>query len=515
MFSAVALLVAPVASQPLALSEAFENFRTTFGKSYATSEEAALRFANFAESAKRVAEINAGDRSWTAGLNELSDLSWAEFQEQMLMKPQDCSATVRGGHALVGSAPPSIDWRDYGALNKVKNQKACGSCWAFSTVGTLESHMFLKYGKMLNISEQQLVDCAGDFNNNGCNGGLPSQAFEYIHYAGGIDSEPAYPYTAKTGPACLAKQDAIVAKVMGVVNITEDGEDQLLDAVGSIGPVSIAFDVVSDFRHYSSGVYDGLKCDTPTTPDEVNHAVVAVGYGEDDGIPYFTVRNSWCGLRGRPFPLAAAIRCAHGLSLRSPLPFPPPFLSHTQGANRGATVVTSRSSGARTSAASQTALPTPWCDALAPRPETSTPARSWAARPWTSSRAGRGDMRRPWLVPLAGGQTDGRDVPSEVPGGNGLPAHLESVSPSCLPGPPATWLKTWTVHTSIPHWSPDVQALGRARVQTIRRRGPPGSPRGGRSRDRDLSRCDPGNACGPVPRDLGRSWCACARDSVQ
>nr|GFC68095.1 thiol protease aleurain-like [Tanacetum cinerariifolium] len=107
-------------------------------------------------------------------------------------------------------------------MSQVKNQGSCGSYWTFSTTGALEAAYAQAYGKSVSLSEQQLVDCAGDFNNFGCNGGLPSQAFEYIKYNGGLDSEEAYPYTR-----------------------------------------------------------------------DVNHAVLVVGYGEENGVPYWLIKNSW------------------------------------------------------------------------------------------------------------------------------------------------------------------------------------------------------------------------------
>ncbi|KAG8468586.1 hypothetical protein KFE25_013669 [Diacronema lutheri] len=292
MFAVALVLAAPT---PSASGAAFDAFKATFGKSYASREEP-LRVAHFEQTLREIDAVNRAALGWTAGVNEFADLSWAEFKRDVLMLPQNCSATRRAGrttHASRLAAPPAIDWRDYGALNAVKNQRSCGSCWTFSTSGCLESHVFLKTGHMPNISEQQLVDCAGAFHNNGCNGGLPSQAFEYIISAGGIDSEAAYPYTAKTGDTCLYKAGAagVVAKVRDVVNITEKDEAELEYAVGTIGPVSIAFEVAEDFRLYKSGVYDGVCHDDS---QHVNHAVVAVGYGAtEDGAPYWTVRNSW------------------------------------------------------------------------------------------------------------------------------------------------------------------------------------------------------------------------------
>jgi cathepsin H len=274
----------------------FAAWKTQHNKVYASPVEETLRHSNWVATLAEVATQNSKASSWTAGLNEFSDMTWNEFRAEKLMTPQNCSATHKStGWTKPAGAPlpDSIDWRDKGALNAIKSQGHCGSCWTFSTTGCLESHHFLKYGVMKNLSEQQLVDCAGAFNNKGCNGGLPSQAYEYIHYNGGLDTEDQYPYTAVTGKTCNYVASP-ATKVASVVNITAYDEEQLHAAVGTTGPVSIAYQVSADFRNYHSGVYDGV-CDT--TPDKVNHAVVAVRYGVADAsnanMPYFTVRNSW------------------------------------------------------------------------------------------------------------------------------------------------------------------------------------------------------------------------------
>jgi cathepsin H len=132
-----------------------------------------------------------GTHTWTQGLNDYSDLTFEEFKAIRVMAPQDCSATE---HNLKVSAttkklaiPQSYDWVNYGVVTPVKNQGSCGSCWTFSTIAALESHWnILGKGNNVLFSEQQLVDCAGAFDNDGCDGGLPSHAFEYIRHAGGI-----------------------------------------------------------------------------------------------------------------------------------------------------------------------------------------------------------------------------------------------------------------------------------------------------------------------------------------
>lgn len=136
------------------------------------------------------------------GINKFTGLTTFEKRNYILSDPQNCSATARltlekDSNLRRHSAPvpATQDWRQKGVVTAVKNQGNCGSCWTFSTTGCLESHWAIKTQQTPPVlSEQQLVDCAGDFKNFGCNGGLPSQAFEYIRYNGGLDSEKSYPY---------------------------------------------------------------------------------------------------------------------------------------------------------------------------------------------------------------------------------------------------------------------------------------------------------------------------------
>ena len=189
--------------------------------------------------------------------------------------------------------PANWNWTAEGKVSPVKNQGSCGSCWTFSTVGTLESHSLLKYNSTDYYAEQQLVDCAGDFDNHGCNGGLPSHAFEYIYHAGGISTETAYPYFA-VDHNCTVNSDSFALKVNGgSFNITEGDEVELKDAIYFNGSVSVAYQVVDDFRNYHSGVYTSDSCHNSTS--DVNHAVVAVGYGTDaaTGLDYWLIKNSW------------------------------------------------------------------------------------------------------------------------------------------------------------------------------------------------------------------------------
>jgi cathepsin H len=144
-------------------------------------ERSEYRFRIFFETLKEIKEHNSGSHSWRQGINDFSDMTFEEFKENRLMAPQNCSATSTlqiKPEIKLKAIPDSYEWNDIGMVSPVKNQGSCGSCWTFSTVGSLESHWnILGKGRNLTFSEQQLVDCAGDFDNHGCNGGLPSHAF--------------------------------------------------------------------------------------------------------------------------------------------------------------------------------------------------------------------------------------------------------------------------------------------------------------------------------------------------
>uniref|UniRef100_A0A8C7W243 Pro-cathepsin H n=1 Tax=Oncorhynchus mykiss TaxID=8022 RepID=A0A8C7W243_ONCMY len=262
---------------------------------YPFSEEGKLQLnllQIFIENKRRIDYHNEGNHTFTMGLNQFSDLTFAEFRKSFLLtEPQNCSAT-KGSHVSSnGPYPESVDWRKKGHyVTAVKNQGPCGSCWTFSTTGCLESVTAIATGKLLQLSEQQLVDCAQAFNNHGCNGGLPSQAFEYIKYNKGIMTEEDYPYTAHDD-TCKFKTELAAAFVKDVVNITKYDEMGMLDAVARFNPVSLAYEVTSDFMHYDGGVYTSMECHNTT--DTVNHAVLAVGYSEEKGTPYWIVKNSW------------------------------------------------------------------------------------------------------------------------------------------------------------------------------------------------------------------------------
>jgi len=194
-----------------------------------------------------------------------------------------------------------VDWRTEGAVTPVKNQGQCGSCWAFSTTGSLESAHFRLTGELISLSEQQLVDCSGKFDNDGCNGGLMDNAFEYVKSVGGLNTEDSYPYIGKA-QKCKFQKEKIGSTCSGYVDIPKGDEATLKEAVATQGAISVAIDVTEDkFMFYKSGVFVDSKCGN--SEDELNHGVLVVGYGSlnstadatDTNPPsdFWIVKNSW------------------------------------------------------------------------------------------------------------------------------------------------------------------------------------------------------------------------------
>jgi len=179
-----------------------------------------------------------------------------------------------------------VDWRAKGAVTGIKNQGQCGSCWAFSTTGSTEGANFLKNGKLVSLSEQQLVDCSGSYGNYGCDGGLMDSAFQYIIANKGIDTESTYPYTAQDG-TCAWNPANVGGTVSKYTDVQSQSEPALQQAIQA-RPVSVAIDASqSSFQFYSSGTYYEPNCSST----QLDHGVLAVGF--DDGAGFYIVKNSW------------------------------------------------------------------------------------------------------------------------------------------------------------------------------------------------------------------------------
>lgn len=146
--------------------------------------------------------------------------------------------------------PDTVDWRPSGRVTPVKDQGDCGSCYAFSALGSLEGQYAEASGNLIDLSEQQIVDCSFGNGNLGCDGGRQDWSFDYLKQTGGSDSESSYPYTGKEGLSCLWRQSDVITSVAGYSTVDEGNEDDLKAAVATIGPISVSIDVVDSLFHY-------------------------------------------------------------------------------------------------------------------------------------------------------------------------------------------------------------------------------------------------------------------------
>jgi len=255
-----------------------------------------MRYAIFKENRIYIHRLNQEQSSTTFALNDFADMSPAEFNARYLTGFRPSLNKLWGGVPHLGTQqysgaalPASVDWTTKGAVTGMKNQGQCGSCWAFSSTGSLEGAWQIATGKLVSLSEQQLVDCSKAEGNQGCSGGLMDNAFTYYQQSA-VCTEDSYPYTGATGTTCKASSctDAIPeGGVTGFKDVAHDDENALMEAL-TLGPVSIAIEAdKSAFQFYKSGVLSST-CGT-----QLDHGVLAVGYGTQDGKDYWKVKNSW------------------------------------------------------------------------------------------------------------------------------------------------------------------------------------------------------------------------------
>ncbi|TYH85520.1 hypothetical protein ES332_D02G272700v1 [Gossypium tomentosum] len=291
-----------VETQPLTAEHHFSLFKARFKKSYGSEEEHDYRFKVFRANLRRAARHQKLDPSATHGVTQFSDLTPGEFRKRFLglrrlRLPKDAN---QAPILPTDNLPEDFDWREKGAVTPVKNQGSCGSCWSFSTTGALEGANFLATGKLVSLSEQQLVDCDHECDpeeagscDSGCNGGLMNSAFEYTLKAGGLMREEDYPYTGTDRGTCKFDKSKIVAKVANFSVVSLD-EDQIAANLVKNGPLAVAINAVF-MQTYIGGVSCPYICSK-----RLDHGVLLVGYGSAGYAPirlkdkpYWIIKNSW------------------------------------------------------------------------------------------------------------------------------------------------------------------------------------------------------------------------------
>lgn len=273
----------------------FDRFVAKHNKQYATVEEHNQRFWTFYENSRLWTKANREQKGTAVyGATQFADLTSAEFEAMFLNKAMTNSTlreqslkSLRKVHGVsTVNMPDNVDWREKNAVSEVKNQGVCGSCWAFSTTGNVEGQNAIKTGNLTSLSEQELVDC--DNVDMGCNGGLPSQAYDEIKRIGGLETEAEYPYAGSKKTCEFAKSKAVV-QVTGGIQLPVD-EDKIAAWVAQNGPVSIGINAFM-MQFYVGGIAYPYKI--LCRPQNLDHGVLITGYGVENGTPYWNIKNSW------------------------------------------------------------------------------------------------------------------------------------------------------------------------------------------------------------------------------
>ncbi|XP_061885692.1 cathepsin K [Entelurus aequoreus] len=273
----------------------WEEWKMTHEREYNGLDEEGIRRAIWEKNMLMIQAHNQeaalGLHTYELGMNHLGDMTSEEVVDRMtgLQVPVN---RERGFTMELDQQdyrlPKSVDYRKKGMVTPVKDQGSCGSCWAFSSAGALEGQLAKTTGQLRDLSPQNLVDCVTE--NSGCGGGYMTTAFKYVRDNGGIDSEESYPYVGQQ-QTCRYNSSGTAAECRSFKEVPEGNEHALAVALYKVGPVSIGIDAAQGtFQFYQRGVYYDPNCNK----DDINHAVLAVGFGvTPKGKKYWIVKNSW------------------------------------------------------------------------------------------------------------------------------------------------------------------------------------------------------------------------------
>ncbi|KAM3827819.1 cathepsin L2-like isoform 1-T2 [Vipera latastei] len=278
------------------LEGTWREWKATHSKEYALQGEESFRRAVWEDNLKMIQEHNSqadrGKHTYKLGMNHFGDLTHEEINQKLKCLLPDVDHATRKDVVTFQSSkdlqiPTGVDWRAKGAVTEVKDQGDCGSCWSFSATGALEGMHFKKTEKLVSLSEQNLIDCSSEQGNQGCMGGLMSDAFTYVQKEGGINSEKSYPYDGMDDYSCRYEAENSVTKCSTIGVILPGDEKGLLQAVAAVGPISVGVDArSSEFHFYKTGIFKNPWLGDP----HLTHAMLVVGY---NSTKYWIVKNSW------------------------------------------------------------------------------------------------------------------------------------------------------------------------------------------------------------------------------
>lgn len=269
----------------------FKDFQTKYRKYYSSSKEEEKRYSIFCDNMKKAYKLQQTDKGTAVyGATKFADMTEKEFQRFVGKKwklLENKNKNMKKALISQIEVPESFDWREHNAVTEVKNQGSCGSCWAFSTTGNIEGQWAIKKKSLISLSEQELVDC--DKLDQGCQGGLPSNAYKEIERLGGLETESQYKYTESGDEKCYFNRSDVRVVISGSLSIPSN-ETEMAIWLFENGPISIGINAFA-MQFYMGGISHPWKifCN----PKDLDHGVLIVGYGVDGNKPYWIVKNSW------------------------------------------------------------------------------------------------------------------------------------------------------------------------------------------------------------------------------
>lgn len=306
-----AMVAAMAASAPLwneLRDYTFELYVVDFGKGYTLgSTEYITRKRIFEQRLSSIVTFNTNPLNlYRQGVNHLTDMTTEEMSKSLFGRKLTGPRLPSEQNFVPTNAavPSSIDYRQSipSVLSAVKDQGHCGSCWAFASTASVESHMAIATGKLFSMSPQQLASCVENPNHcggsGGCDGATADLAFDYLVNASGFTQEWIYPYTSYFGANASCNWNIssmrIAAKLNGFYKLPSNSDPALAEALALHGPIAVSVDA-TNWHFYESGIFTG--CDYSKNIS-INHAVQLVGYGTENGVNYWTIRNSWSPMFG-------------------------------------------------------------------------------------------------------------------------------------------------------------------------------------------------------------------------
>merc|ERR1719187_3064954 len=301
VLSAAVLVTAHAfAIDPFKIDKRWERYKKAYNKTYPSDSEEARRHAIWRNNTMLIVEHNklfhANKTTFRLGMNSHADMTAKEFAARYngfhKKHPNSHGPWNPSSQVDVSDLPAEVDWVKKGYVTPIKNQQQCGSCWAFSATGSMEGAHFKATGKLVSLSEQNLVDCSDAEGNMGCDGGLMDQAFNYTVINKGIDTEASYPYKA-VDQKCMFNASNVGATISSWTDIPTGSEPDLQKAIATVGPISVGIDASQyTFQLYAGGIYYDENCSSQF----LDHGVLAVGYGSKKSgqyKDYYLVKNSW------------------------------------------------------------------------------------------------------------------------------------------------------------------------------------------------------------------------------